>query len=161
MTDHEIAIKAFIAEVRFELGKILPLKDDMQLLRKAFGNKEPDRFKRSSAGYLLHNFYNGAENIFKQVVSVFGGKVDKEEGHSALLRRMLLDIEDIRPKVISEDLYKMLLEYKNFRHFFRHAYLFELDWSKMKGIVDDFEKSIDAFDSEIRLFIEEARDMIK
>jgi len=35
------------------------------------------------------------------------------------------------------------------------------DWSKMKGLVDNFEKSVDAFDSEIRLFIEAARNMIK
>ena len=161
MTEHETAIKTFISEVRFELEQIQSLKDDMQLLKKVFGDEEPGKFNCSAAGYLLHNFYNGVENIFKQVASVFGNKVDKEEWHSAFLRRMLLEIEDIRPKVISEDLYKTLLEYKNFRHFFRNAYLFELDWSKMKGLVDDFEKSIDAFDSEIRVFIEAARNMIK
>lgn len=70
-----------------------------------------------------------------------------------MLKRMLLKIEDVRPRVISENLYKTLLDYKNFRHFFRHAYLFELDWNKMRELVEDFEKNIDQFEMEIRKFI--------
>jgi len=78
----------------------------MELLKGSFENDEPDRFECSAAGYLLHNFYNGVENIFKSITAVHGNKVDKEEWHSVLLKRMLLEIEDIRPKVITKELYK-------------------------------------------------------
>jgi len=155
MTEETRIIKTLISEIRFELEKILPLKDDMLLLKASFGDIEPDKFKCSAAGYLLHNFYNGVENIFKSIASVFGNKFDKEEWHSTLLKRMILEIEDVRPVVISKNLYKKLLDYKNFRHFFRHAYLFELDWNKMKELVDNFEKNLDQFQGEINEFIKQ------
>ncbi len=153
MTEEEKIIKTLVSEIHFELEKVLGLKDDMELLKESFGDEEPDKFNCSAAGYLLHNFYTGVENIFKQITAVFGNKVDKKEWHSMLLKRMLLEIEDIRPRVISENLYKTLLDYKNFRHFFRHAYLFELDWNKMRELVEDFERNIDRFEMEIRKFI--------
>jgi len=56
--------------------------------------------------------------------------------------------------VISEDLYKKLVDYRNFRHLFRNSYLFELDWKKMKILVDDFDNSLDCFKNEIALFIQ-------
>ena len=161
MTEEEKIINTLISDLRFELEEVLSLKDDMELLTSHFGNKEPDKFDCSAAGYLLHNLYNGAENIFKTIVSVFGNRVDKEEWHSALLKRMLLDIEDVRPKVISKDLYKKLLDYKNFRHFFRHTYLFELDWSKMKRLVEDFSGTIEQMDMEVGKFTKTIRDIVK
>jgi uncharacterized protein YutE (UPF0331/DUF86 family) len=159
MTEETQIIKTLISEIRFELEKVLSLKDDMILLRSSFESSEPDKFECSAAGYLLHNLYNGIENIFKSIASVFGNNVDKAEWHSALLKRMLLEIEDVRPKVISVDLYKKLLEYKNFRHFFRHAYLFELDWDKMKRLVDDFTETIDRIEQEIGDFINQVRNL--
>ena len=161
MTEEAIKIKTLISEIKFELEKVLSLKEDMGLLKESFEHGEPDRFECSAAGYLLHNFYNGVENIFKSIASVYGNKVNKEEWHSALLKRMILEIEDIRPRVITTELYKKLLEYKNFRHFFRHAYLFELDWNKMKGIVEDFEMNIEQFDSEIKVFLKEIRSTLE
>jgi hypothetical protein len=59
MTEETRIIKTLISEIRFELEKILPLKDDMLLLKASFGDIAPDKFKCSAAGYLLHNFYNG------------------------------------------------------------------------------------------------------
>jgi len=40
-----------------------------------------------------------------------------------------------RGAVISPDLQRRLRQYLAFRHFFRHAYTFELDWSKMADLV--------------------------
>jgi hypothetical protein len=160
MTEEEKIIKTLISYLQFELEKVLSLKDDMELLKSNLGDKEPDKFDCSALGYLLHNFYNGAENIFKSIAVVFGNRVDKEEWHSALLKRMLLEIEDVRPRVISIDLYKRLLDYKNFRHFFRHAYIFELDWTKMKVLVEDFEKTIQQLNVEAKEFIKKLRDMV-
>ena len=41
-----------------------------------------------------------------------------------------------RIEIIDEDLYMKLREYATFRHFYRHAYSFQLDWDKMKNLVD-------------------------
>jgi len=40
-----------------------------------------------------------------------------------------------RKAVISAGLRLRLKEYMEFRHFFRHAYIFTLRWDRMKGLV--------------------------
>ena len=40
-----------------------------------------------------------------------------------------------RDEVIDEELYLELREYVTFRHFYRHAYSFQLNWEKMKPLV--------------------------
>lgn len=44
---------------------------------------------------------------------------------------------NIRSEVINENLYIQLREYATFRHFYRHAYSFQLNWEKMKPLVDN------------------------
>ena len=42
-----------------------------------------------------------------------------------------------RKEVVKEDLYIKLREYATFRHFYRHAYSFQLNWDKMKPLVEN------------------------
>lgn len=42
-----------------------------------------------------------------------------------------------RNELINEELYIELREYATFRHFYRHAYSFQLNWNKMKPLVDN------------------------
>ena len=43
----------------------------------------------------------------------------------------------MRNEIINEELYLKLREYATFRHFYRHAYSFQLNWEKMKPLVDN------------------------
>ena len=43
---------------------------------------------------------------------------------------MKLEISGYRPAVIDEELYRLLEDFRGFRHVFRHSYSFELDWEK-------------------------------
>ena len=45
---------------------------------------------------------------------------------------MSISIKGIRPNLIGEESFALLSELKNFRHFFRHAYGYELDADKIK-----------------------------
>ena len=47
---------------------------------------------------------------------------------------MSLDIEDIRPRVISQKSFYTLDDIRRFRHFFYHAYDVELDFERIKII---------------------------
>ncbi len=42
-----------------------------------------------------------------------------------------------RIEIVNEELYLKLREYATFRHFYRHAYSFQLNWEKMKPLVDN------------------------
>ena len=54
------------------------------------------------------------------------------EFHAQLLKRMLLNIKDVRPALLSETAYKILNELRGFRHVFRHTYSYGLDEERVK-----------------------------
>ena len=88
-------------------------------------------------GSVLHSFYNGLENIFE----IIAKNVDKEvptgnKSHQELLRQMALKKEH-RNEIIDEETYLSLREYATFRNFYRHAYSFQLNWEKMKPLVEN------------------------
>jgi len=61
---------------------------------------------------------------------------------------------DIRPAVISENLYENLKEYLKFRHLFRHIYGFELKWERIKPLVLSMPDVFDNFKKDIGKFLD-------
>jgi len=67
---------------------------------------------------------------------------------------MKIKIEDVRPAVISEELYLMLDDFRAFRHVYRHIYDGELDWQKEKLVAEKFDKAVELLEIEIEEFCE-------
>jgi hypothetical protein len=91
---------------------------------------EVPNYDRGAIGYLLHNFYNGCENIFKSIARFFENDLGPQEWHKDLLKRMKIEVAGYRPKVIDDELFLLLDDFRAFRHKFRYAYAFELDWER-------------------------------
>jgi hypothetical protein len=82
--------------------------------------------------YYLHNLYCAFESIFQRVASVFGNQIaDRSGWHDGLLRRMTLDIDGVRPRLLSDQSYDCLDELRRFRHLFRSAYRMRLDAERL------------------------------
>jgi hypothetical protein len=47
-----------------------------------------------------------------------------------------------RPALLPDDLHNTLVEYLRFRHVFRSAYAFDLQWDKMSGLVLNVESTL-------------------
>jgi len=63
-------------------------------------------------GSIFHDFYTGIERIFVRISEELEGGLPKGEGwHKDLLDGMTLELKDIRPKVIDDDLQDKLGEY--------------------------------------------------
>jgi len=98
---------------------------------------------------LLHNFYNG-ENILK--LSLKEKKVplpDSKSWHKELLRLTAGN------KIISESTMFKLGEYLAFRHYFSHAYVFDLYPEKLEPLVENIEEIYGNFQEDIFLFLKE------
>ena len=80
-----------------------------------------------SMAYQIHNLYSAFEQLFETVVRFFENRLEEERYHVDLLRRMRLEIDDIRPALVSGEAFELLDELRRFRHFFRHAYTAELN----------------------------------
>jgi hypothetical protein len=72
--------------------------------------------------------------------------------HTTLLNVLAASVGG-RPAIISEELRAHLDEYLGFRHVFRHAYLHELQWSKMRPLVENLERIVLLFQSEISEYL--------
>jgi uncharacterized protein YutE (UPF0331/DUF86 family) len=79
---------------------------------------------------LLHNFYNGIENVIKQIV--LSKKVNIPRGQN--WHRDLLDLA-LKYKVINKTVHRELKQFSGFRHFFSHAYAFHLESERLKPLV--------------------------
>ena len=93
---------------------------------------------------LIHNFYNGIENILKQIITATGKKLpDGPSWHQDLINMAVTN------KIISESTSKKLRQYLAFRHFFSHGYSFELDPKRIRNLVKDIQAIFECFKDEI------------
>ena len=93
---------------------------------------DTDRKEIVFVGYRLHNLYNAAENIFRNIADGFGNHLSDRRGwHAELLDRMRLDLTPLRPAVIDDKAFEQLDELRRFRHVFRAAYSIDLDPERM------------------------------
>jgi len=81
---------------------------------------------------LLHNFYNGIENILKQV---FQAKSFPMPQGDSWHRDLLLAAAE--KNIIPEPLFNKLKPYLAFRHYFSHAYALELFPQRIEPLVKD------------------------
>lgn len=101
----------------------------------------------------LSSYYTCLETIFLRISSFFENDLVKERWHQDLLEKMTLEIDGIRPRVISDEVYKNLVELLKFRHFTRYYYELNYDWDKLKYLLIKFDKARERVKSELDEFI--------
>jgi len=87
--------------------------------------------------YDLHGFYTGLERIFKSVANTIDDRIPSGENwHKELLKQMTMEIEGIRPALLSNEARDLLDEFMRFRHRVRNIYSFNLLPERVKNLVE-------------------------
>ncbi len=144
--------------------KILALKADISAELNAIDqiytrlDRQGDDITREEQaiviGYYLHNLYNAFESIFQRVAETFENDiVDSSRWHALLLRRMTLDIEDVRPRLLSDEAYQCLDELRRFRHLFRSMYTSNLDVERLRLVVQKARTLEDLYRADVERFL--------
>jgi hypothetical protein len=125
-------------------------------LESVAGTELPDEPKELVfVGYQLHNLYNAAENVFRNVAFSFGNQLDDHSGwHAELLDRMRLDLLPLRPALIDDASFEQLDELRRFRHLFRAAYGVELDAERLSLVLRRAMALRQRFPRQIETFLE-------
>lgn len=98
---------------------------------------------------LLHNFYNGVENILKQIFKNI--PVNIPQGNS--WHKQLL-VSSQKEGIISDELVNRLKKLLVFRHFFSHAYALDLYPDKIEPLVSSAIPTFNLFKKEINKYLE-------
>jgi hypothetical protein len=158
MNGDEILVRRIVSEINAELSNIRRLRDEYNEFINKY--KSVDKYLlRVKASYLA-DFYMGIERIFQIIATeIDGGIPQGEEWHKRLLLNMTIEIEGVRPPVISSGLYDSLRLFLGFRHVVRQAYGFQLDEAKLEELALSFENTVSNFSAELTNFCDTLKKM--
>ena len=154
-------IPDLISEIRDELTLLETLVSDINETSKEIPkSSKKKRIYEESLALKLHNFYTGCERIFQKIADdINGGVPVSMDWHKRLLKSMSLEIDKIRPPVVSKDTAKALEEYLAFRHVVRNIYGFEIDSERLKRLMEKLPDAYKKFKKEVENFIAFLRKM--
>ena len=116
-------------------------------LSKGINSPRLSDLELAGVAALVHNFYNGIENILKQAVRLRKHKVPQGPNwHRDLL------VLAVSSKIVSRKTCEALKPYLAFRHFFSHSYAFDLDQERIFPLVRDIQKIYAQFRRDLEKF---------
>lgn len=143
-----------IERIQFEIEQIDRLLDAYAELLDRADSDDPDLITVKAMASVLHSFYTGVENIFSTVAKQIDMNVPQgPRFHSELLAIMTQETPQ-RPAVLGIELATQLLKYLGFRHYYRHAYSFRLDWDEMSALVRQLETTWSSLKRALQEFID-------
>ena len=99
------------------------------------------------------DFYTCVETGFVRVSKCFENNLEPARWHSRLLENMTLDVPGIRPRLLSNHVFSLLLEFLKFRHFRRYYFAYEYDRDRMAFLENKFTELLPALRDEITAFL--------
>ncbi len=142
------------AEIEREIEQLNRLEQELIGLQEKINASEPSPYDIRAAGSILHDFYNGVEAIFRRIAHELNGGIPVgQDWHKQILIDMSLNIDGVRPSVISDELSARLHNYLGFRHVFRNVYGFLLDPERVKILSRELPKIVNLLREEIGRFI--------
>jgi hypothetical protein len=131
-------IRRLITEIQAELSELAKVKAVLDEANAQFAERIPDFLELSGIALNLHAFYNGIENLFRRIALELGeGVPTGSDWPLRLLRNMALEIPQVRPRVITPETHSKLDDYLRFRHLVRYTYGHELDWVRIRSLMDN------------------------
>jgi hypothetical protein len=109
----------------------------------------------AQAAVALHHGYSAVESVLERTVRALEGSLPTgADWHVALLESMALEIQEVRPPILSAESLRLARQLLAFRHFFRHAYAIKLEAAKLAPLREDMialsatlDRDLDRLDS--------------
>lgn len=137
MTESAQAVR-LAAMLREELAQVGRVVDEAAQVDSRPGAEPPPPLALRGAAGIVHDFYTGLEHAFERVAAeIDGGVPEGATWHRALLQAMTLELPTLRPAVLRRATAHRLDAYLRFRHLFRNVYGFDLEWSRLRPLIEE------------------------
>jgi hypothetical protein len=146
-----VAIKRLIAEIRADRIALSSQRED---LRRFHRGGLPVSHERSAALALALDWsYTALESVLDRIVRTLEGtRPQGEDWHKGLLDDAGLDIEGVRPPILSEPSLRAAHELRRFRHFLHHAYARVLNPQRVWEVAGEWLRSADGLEADLDQF---------
>jgi len=141
-----------LKDISDSIEDVSDLLSSYDALLFAVKQREPDKVGLAALGAVLHSFYNGIEGIFLLVAKQIDNGAPSDSAWHRTLVKQMMEKTSRRNSFISAEAVERLKPYMDFRHFFRHAYSFTLDWQRMKPLALDIEATWNSVKRELISF---------
>ena len=92
----------------------------------------------------------------KIVADEFENRIsERADWHIRLLRRMTEEISTLRPALFSLETFPLLDELRGFRHWFRHAYSYEVEPEKLKIVIGKTTELREKYRTDVQQFLQQ------
>ena len=129
-------LKDLAMRIRNELSEI-----ERTLNRAAEGvkraKKTGDDYYLDGVALNLHSFYSGIERVFQLIAANIDDMLPEGENwHQILLKQMTVEVNGVRPAVISDSVRLGFDEYRGFRHVVRNVYAYKFDSDRIDKLTE-------------------------
>jgi hypothetical protein len=142
------------ASLRRHIEQIAHVVIEAREALERFGDRVPPSLEVRGIGAVVHDFYTGIEHLFEAVAPELNGGVPAGPAwHRELLSNMALDLPGIRPAVLARESAQALEEFLRFRHLFRNVYGFELEWPRLRRLLEKLPEVWRAVEADLGRFL--------
>lgn len=149
--DPLLALQAMVTD---ELTALERVSREMQELLDECA-RPPTRTELRAIASILHEFYNGVERILERIILGFQESLPQgSHWHTDLLIQVAEPRSGKRPAVIDGPLQTRLQDYLDFRHFYRHAYGYTLQWNQMRWKAENLPDTLEMLRGQLQVFFQ-------
>lgn len=154
MADPRQRFVRLAAVVREHRDQVAAIVEEARQVLADYQDRTPPRLQLRGVGGILHDFYTGIERMFERIApELNGGLPAGPSWHRSLLEEMTLDLPGVRPPVLRAATASRLEELLRFRRLFRNLYGFELEWTRMRDLLEGLPGIWEAVDEDLRRFL--------
>ena len=140
-------------KIEYEILRINKLFDSGKPLLDLCKIKIPDFVEASAAGSFLQSFYNGIESIILLIFKSVKENIPNDLQWHKKLFEQAFETNEKRTFIFENESKEQFAEYLSFRHYFRHSYGYEINWDRLKPLINDVEELWEILEEDINKFI--------
>ena len=128
------------ADIDRELAQVEHLLEESRRDLSGVG-ETPSRLEVRGVASALHDFYSGVERVFERIAVELDGELPRgADQQGQLLNRMEVDVEGVRPRVLTPDLAERLRPFLRFRHQFWNIGGGQLHWERSTELLAEADE---------------------